>query len=219
MRLGPLLGNLGRLSFKGFSLVELIGVLAILTILAAVLIPRVMNSTKSASAVQTVRNAHVEEVLTAINAIKTACIEHCARFGSLASRNGATFAVTDYYPNYDSVLLSEQLLQRPFAVRTGGGAVIRLVNVARLTAATAIDCANGAYDLDGRGNNAIVGGSFLVEAVISGLNDAEATALNERLDGPSLGAATGGHDLKGRVTYRSKGVGTPHEVHIYITHR
>src|SRR5260370_30670083 len=58
---------------SGFTLIEMIGVLAVIAILAAVLIPKVFEA---------INNARVNNAAMTINAVKTACIDHYAKFGS-----------------------------------------------------------------------------------------------------------------------------------------
>src|ERR1041384_6386781 len=119
----------------------------------------------------------------------------------------------------DLVLLSEGLLDRPFAVTMGTKALLRLADVSGLSATTVVDGVGGAYDLDGGGKNDVVGAAYVVEIVISGVTEAEAKAVNDRLDGSALGAKPSGNDLLGRVTSRQPTPGSPREVHIYITHQ
>jgi len=202
-----------------FSAIELIGVLAILCILATLLLPRVWKPAQIGDTVGAVNAAHIQQVLANLQAIKTAATEHCARFGSLASRNGTPFPVPASYDKYDGILLSEQLLERPFAVSLGRGATIRLVNVSRLSASSRVDSFGGAYDLDGRGANSVTGAGFVLEAVVTGVTEAEAKALNDALDGFALGAGPGEDDLRGRVIYRGGDPGALRELHIYLTHQ
>jgi type II secretory pathway pseudopilin PulG len=203
----------------GFSFVELIGVLAILAILATLVIPRIAKRSSPARTLSAVNQAQVDQVLASIQSIKTAAAEHCARFGSLASRNGTAFSVPASFDNYDSILLSEQLLDRPFGVRLGTAATVRLVNVSGRSASRRLGFVEGAYDLDGRGAGGVAGASYLLEAVIRGVTEADAKALNDALDGPALGANPGQDDSRGKVTYRGGDPAQPREVHIYITHQ
>lgn len=195
-------------SRAGFSLVELIGVLAILVIRGVLIIPRILNRGGTVHAAGAANQAQVDQVLASVQAIKAAAAQHCARFGSLVSRNGTPFTVSGSYHKYDSVLLSEQLLDRPFRVRLGAGATVRLVHVA----------GGGAFDLDGRGARGIAGVGYVLEVVIPGLSEDEARALNDGLDGPGLGANPGEEDTRGKVTYHGGGPGEPPEVHIDIMH-
>jgi hypothetical protein len=158
----------------GFSFVELIGALAILVILAALIVPRVANRANPARVVGAVNQARVDQVLASVQAIKTAAAQHCARFGSLASRNGTPFPVVASYDNYDAILLSEQLLDRPFGASLGTGATVRLVNVSGRSFSSRLGFVEGAYDLDGRGAGGVAGASYVLEAVISGVTEQEA---------------------------------------------
>jgi hypothetical protein len=198
-------------------------VLAILVILASLILPRVLWEVTRPEAGPALSLAGVDEALIDLEGIKNATVEHCARFRTLNSKNGMPLEVPASYDHFDSVLLSEGLLDKPFGARvgaSGSGALIRLVNVSRLSAATPVDGHNGAYDLAGRRRNDLAGASHVVEAVFFGLSEAEAKALNERLDGPALGANTDSSDTRGRVVYAAPAaVGALCEVHVYITHQ
>ena len=126
--------------------------------------------------------------------------------------------VSGSYEPFDGVLVAEGFLDRPFRAALGSKVSVRLVEVSGLTSASKVDGSNGAYDLDGDGRNDIVGAGYVVEIVIWGVSDEEAKAVNERLDGPGLGAGADGDDLRGRVIYRHAAPGSACEVHIYITH-
>jgi prepilin-type N-terminal cleavage/methylation domain-containing protein len=200
----------------GFSFIELIGVLAILAILAMLIVPRVSNRMSPARAVGAVNQAQVDQVLASVQAIKSAAAQHCAHFGSLASRSGTPFAVPASYDNYDAVLLSEQLLDQPFRARLGRGATVRLLNITDRSFGSRLGFAEGAYDLGGGGASGVAGASYVLEAVISGVTEQEAKALNDGLDGPALGVNSSEDDTRGQVTYRGGAPAQPREVHIYI---
>jgi type II secretory pathway pseudopilin PulG len=204
---------------QAMSLVEVIGVLAILAIVVSLLLPRIQRAfgNKNAGAREAINNAQIEEVLFNLHAIKSAVMQHQARFGSLASLNGSPLAVSGSDDNYDRVLLTEGLIDKPFAVRMGTRASIRLLSVSTLSASSSVTGSNGAYDLSGSGHNEIVRASHLVEAVIEGVNAADARALKDRLDGPATGSSPGS-DLKGRVIVRRSHPGSV-ELHIYLTHQ
>jgi hypothetical protein len=197
----------------------LIGVLAVLAILACLVLPRISHQANPARVAGAVNQAQVDQVLVSVQAIKTAAAEHCARFGSLASRNGTPFAVPASFDRYDALLLSEQLLDQPFGVRLGTGATVRLLNVSGRSFGGSLGFVEGAYDLDGRGAGGMAGTSYVLEAVIAGVTENEAKALNDGLDGPALGANLGEDDSRGKVTYRGGDPAKPREVHIYITHQ
>ncbi|HEY5909595.1 MAG TPA: type II secretion system protein [Verrucomicrobiae bacterium] len=198
---------------RAFSLVELIGVLAILTILAVLVIPRISNRANTARIAGSVDQARVQQALASVQAVKTAATEHCAKFGTLASRNGTPLAVSASYDKYDAILLSEQLLDQPFSVRLGTGATVRLVKATGRSLSSRQGIGGGAS----AGGGAAPEGAYLLEAVIFGVPEREAKALNDALDGPSLGAEPGEDDSQGRVTYRGGDPGTPREVYISIT--
>jgi competence protein ComGC len=210
----PALANDGA-----FSVVEIIGLLALLAILASLLVPQILKTRSPAqAAAQTVNRAHVEQVVAGLAAIKAAITSHHAQFGSLASSNGLPLTVSGSYDHYDLVLLGEGLLDRPFTLTIGTKAVVRLVDVSGLSAATVVDGRSAAYDLDGDGKNDVVGASYVVELVLFGLTEDEARAVNERVDGPALAANSTGNDLLGQVTWRRPTPGSPLELHIYLVH-
>src|SRR5204862_1409649 len=84
---------------RAFTLIEMIGVLAVIAILASLLIPKIFES---------INNAHMSQTVLSCQTIKTAVIEHYAKFLSLASKNGVPFTVpNEGYPNFDAILLTE----------------------------------------------------------------------------------------------------------------
>lgn len=198
---------------RAFTLIEMIGVLAIFAILASLLFPKVFDA---------INNARISNALLSLQTVKTAVIEHNGKFSALNSVNGTNLPVppSGAYTNYDGVLVAEGFLEKPFAVKLGTSATIQLVDISALASTTTPDGSNGAYDLNGDGNNNVVG-AYLIEAVIFGVLQSDARALNDRLDGTSLGESGGSNqDFLGRVIYhKPPGQGTLYEVHIYITHR
>lgn len=198
--------NLQRLKTKAFTLIEMIGVLAVIAILAALLIPKIFEA---------INNARVNNAALSCNTVKTAIADHYAKFGTLLTDNG-TNALTAPVANFDRILLSEGFLDKPFQVKIGDGITNQARLVASVAAATAPAANNAAYDLDGTNavNDAI--GGVVVEAYITGVSEADAKDLNDRLDGPSLGTPIGTDDMIGRVKYAT---GDPTEVRVYLTHR
>jgi len=75
------------------------------------------------------------------------------------------------------------------------------------------------YNLGGGTGKDDISGTWVVEAVITGVAHADAVALNNAIDGSSasMGEAAG-TDLQGRVTYGAPVAGL-YTVYIYLTHR
>jgi prepilin-type N-terminal cleavage/methylation domain-containing protein len=222
---------------SAFTLIEMIGVLAVIAILAALLIPKIFES---------INNARVNNAAVSCGTVKTAIADHYAKFGTIpidgSVATPTVFALnTDNAYHYDQVLLREGFLDKPFAVKIGDGVIATtgqtgtrvevfagqagtLPPTANATATTA---GNGAYDLDGAGNENDATGSAVVHSVITGVTLNDARDLNTRLDGSSaaLGeAGTGGSinpgtesDIRGRVKYTF--AGSTATVYVYMTHR
>ncbi len=98
----------------GFTLLEMIGVLAVIAILAAVLIPKVFAA---------IDNARVSNTAMSCNTVKTAIADHYAKFGSLTAAISTTTPVQVLVPgvSYDTNLVIEGFLDKPFAVKIGDG--------------------------------------------------------------------------------------------------
>src|SRR5438093_2514202 len=103
-----------------FTLLEMIGLLAIIAILAALLVPKIFEAIQSARLGHTLLSCHT---------IKTAVLEHYAKFLSLASSNGIPLAVPPTYDSFDSILLAEGLIDKLFDPKIGATASIQLRNV------------------------------------------------------------------------------------------
>lgn len=207
---------------RAMGLIEVIGILAMLTILACLVLPRVKNVIKQSQGGlggRALSSASVDQVAVNVETVRNAVAQHRSKFHSLASRNGQPLQVRARYDEFDRVLISEGYLERPFDARIGSGATIRLINISSLSATTPVDGANGAYDLNGQGWNGLAGASHVIEAVLSEVSAGDAKALNDRLDGPALGAGPGRSDLRGRVVYTLAASGQTCEVHIYIAHQ
>src|SRR6185369_13317508 len=98
MKINTLPNNRARQQ-SGFTLIEMIGVLAVIAILAAVLIPKVFEA---------INNARVNNAAMTINSVKTACVDHYAKFGSFPvdGSSGTPVALTAAQQNaFDLVLL------------------------------------------------------------------------------------------------------------------
>ena len=226
----------GNRSNKGFTLIEMIGVLAVIAILAAVLIPKVF---------QAINDSRVNNAAMSCQTVKTAIIDHFAKFGSLLSSNGIPFAVgAGKALVFDKVLVSEAFLDKPFATKIGDATANTTVRVDAAEAATAnpiaatpvaVAAGMAAYNLDGTGtagtdyNKAI--GSAVVHAIITGVTLNDARDLNSRIDGTSAALGEGSgltgasvtagteSDVSGRVKYTFAAAGGTATVYVYLTHR
>jgi type II secretory pathway pseudopilin PulG len=215
-------------ALRGFSLIELVGVLAVLVIVAALLLPRLrqaLNQPQAGRAQQS--DARVADAVMACDTIRAAVAAHLAQYPSLAMDGSRVPAKALIMPpairNYDRVLIREQLLDKPFAVKLGDGSADTLVQALSMTGpgfalGAAVDgSADTGFALAGRGANSITG-SVLVEAVITGVTAADAKELNDRIDGAALGAPLNGADYNGRVKYSAPVSGTT-TVYVYLAHR
>jgi prepilin-type N-terminal cleavage/methylation domain-containing protein len=218
--------NLSRKPTRSaFTLIEMIGVLAVIAILAALLIPKVFAA---------INSAKISNTSTSINTVKTAAIDHYAKFGTLPVDGSIEppAALTLPVTQYDRILLKEGFVDKLFQVKIGDGIIDPANTRVQLVAAidTAADGTGAAYNLDGdlatggpvgaeTGNDAT--GSYVLEAVITGVAVADARDLNRTMDGTdaSLGEASGA-DIGGRVTYEAPtAAGEPVTVYVYLTHR
>jgi prepilin-type N-terminal cleavage/methylation domain-containing protein len=199
----------GKRHRAAFTLIEMIGVLAVIAILASMLIPRVFEA---------INSARVNATAVACDTIKTAAADHFGKYGQfdqLFGTNAIAFTGTPAVDvGYDvNVLMVEQLLDKPFSAKIAGGdpstnSLIQLVKGAQGN--------NGAgYSLDGSGTSTTANATFVLEAVLFGVSQADAKDLNDRVDGTALGTASGA-DSKGRVEY---GGTFPTTVYVYLTHR
>jgi prepilin-type N-terminal cleavage/methylation domain-containing protein len=192
-----------------FTLIEMIGVLAVIAILAALLIPKVFEA---------INNARINSAAVSYNTVKAAVIDHYAKFGTIASINGVATG-TNNLQNFDTVLLQEGFLDKPFATKISNANSVRVsAGLANDVDATAD---NAAYNLDGDdtvvANNAA--GAHVVEALLLGVAPADAKELNDRLDGVDLGIGNADEDLLGRVKYGEPDGDGLVDVYIYVTHR
>ena len=189
---------------RAFTLIEMIGVLAVIAILASLLVPKIYEA---------INSARISQAVLSVQTIKTAVMEHYAKFYSLASSNGVPLAFNNDYPGFDRVLLGEGLIDQPFKLRIDPSAFLLLRAV---PTSTVVDAGSAtAYDLDGDGNSDLGTAHFILEVFFANLPHADAMALNDRLDGAQLGEGLTGTDLKGRVIYD---LTKYPQVHIYITH-
>jgi prepilin-type N-terminal cleavage/methylation domain-containing protein len=195
---------------RAFTLIEMIGVLAVIAILAALLIPKIFEA---------INNARVNNALVSYNTVKTAVMDHYAKYGGIdRTTNGASVAAGSApgvaatpVPGlgyYDGTLLAEGFLDKPFVTKVGTNSFIHVVASAGVT-----------YDLAAAGGSAndVLGSTYVVEAVIQGLPANDAKDINDRLDSgqPPFTFTLGSDNLTGRVKYSN----TATTAWIYITHR
>ena len=205
-----------------FSLIEMIGVMAVVTILAAILIPKVFEA---------INNARINGTALSVNTIKTASIDHFARFNSFMMDASPPLPVPltpAQQTAFDLVLVAESFLDKPFATKLGDGATgssgtrIEVVNIGgkKFDLGDKVDGTDKTgFHLGGSGNGNQVFGSACVEAVITGVTALDAVAINDCIDGPSLGAQGNTDDTKGRVKYEAPKKSGLTDVYIYLTHR
>lgn len=186
----------GERRSSGATLLEIVGVLSVIVILGSVLLPRVFAA---------IYNSRINHTALGLHAVKTASIEHVAKFGGLTtdtSVNPVSQILLDgsdpRADEFDLVLLKEALLDKLFESRFGG-AYVELA--AALGPDTIPDGGNSAYDLDNGGNKNDATGKAVAQAVIVGVTLNDARALNAAIDGPALGEDNAGNDFRGRVKY------------------
>ena len=165
---------------RAFTLIEMIGVLAVIAILASLLIPKVFSA---------INDARVNGFCVTVETLKAAIADHYGKYGRLDAVwgtntldfGGASGTVT----NYDrAVLLPEGLIDKPFVAKIAGGDP---QNNPTLQILQSLPGNNGAgYRLDGNTNNT-ANASFVIEAVLHQVSQADAKDLNDRLDGATMG--------------------------------
>lgn len=181
---------------RAFTLIEMIGVLAVIAILAALLIPKVFNA---------INDARVNNAIVSYETMKTAVTDHYGKYGGLNFSN--TTQLTSFpVNNYDSILLAEGLIDKPFSVKIGSGSIVLVTNGG---------FAGAGYSLDGTNNATKNIQTYVVEAQITGVSASDAYDVSTRLDGSTLTPSnnTAASDSQGRVTYTN---GT---LYMYITGR
>jgi prepilin-type N-terminal cleavage/methylation domain-containing protein len=192
---------------QAFTLIEMIGVLAVIAILAALLIPKVFGA---------INDARINSTCVSIETIKTATVDHYGKYGKFNSLGG-TNDLQGTVPHFDqSILLAEQLLDKPFSAKIAGGDPSTNCAIQLLQSDTPAALGNNGqgYKLDGTN---VLQATYLVEAVLYGVAAQDAKDLNDRVDSSALGDDGTTTDSKGRVEYANAGSSTP--VYVYITHR
>jgi prepilin-type N-terminal cleavage/methylation domain-containing protein len=209
MKISPQTKRSNHVKAHAFTLIEMIGVLAVIAILAALLIPKVFNA---------INDAKINNTLVSTETIKTALADHYGKYGKFDTLNGTT-PLTAPINGYDTnVLMPESLIDKPFITKLGTNWNVQCLACPApgTTAVTTGD--DGTFDLAGSGTNSVAG-QYVMQAIISGVAEADAEAISARLDGNTMTpTALGTDDLKGRVKYAQAGGGAT-TVYIYLTHR
>jgi len=217
---------------SGFSLVEMIGVLAIVAILASLLVPRVFSA---------INRAKINSSVLSVNTIKSAVIEAYSETGSFTDAGGNALDPSDLSnvtPFDDTVLLTRQLIDKPFTCKIGvevAGSneheiILDLPDAGQVTGTSVgfdFD-ANGTIDHDNDPNTAQVPGNdvqndqYVVYAKIPNVNSQDALDFSRALDGETLSAANSDSttaDLEGRVKYAAPGSDGVTDIYVYIASR
>lgn len=183
---------------SGFTLIEMVGVLAVIAILAALLVPKIF---------QAISDSRLSSSAESINGIKTACMDYFGKYGSFATND-----------NFQTSLLASNIIDKPFATKIG------VTNTVQVKVGKGGVAAAG-YKLDGT-TVATTTSSIVVEAVLTGVDAADAWELSKRLDGepsasPSLTpTASGTADDLGRVNYATPDPATGKTtVYVYLAHK
>jgi prepilin-type N-terminal cleavage/methylation domain-containing protein len=195
---------------KAFTLIEMIGVLAVIAILAALLVPKVFNA---------INDARINGTAVSCETVKTATADHYGKYGKLNSLFGTNDLAAPVL-NYDkTVLLAEGLLERSFNAKIAGGDPSTNAAVQLVTGASANGGTGFILDTTST-NSSVASAQYVVQAVIYNVAAQDAKDLNDRIDGPPMGATDlTSADTKGRVEYAAPSSGTVGAVYIYITHR
>ncbi len=209
----------------GFTLVEMIGVLAVIAILSAMLIPKIFEA---------INSARIEHAAGAVNTVRTAVASHYSKYGAFADADGAFFTSAGILDaqavdaaDFDTlVLMKDRMIDKRFTVKCGDQLDTNLVRVRQIEAAgttAAIDATTASYDFDGVADVVDTDdGALVVEAVITGVNAADAKALKEMIDGNDLTnpiPAIGAESHLGRVKYPAIAAGATGTVLCYLYHR
>jgi prepilin-type N-terminal cleavage/methylation domain-containing protein len=173
---------------RGFTLIEMVGVLAVIAILAALLVPKIFAA---------INDSRYSSTVSTLNNCKTATLSYFGKYGQFTNASA-----------FDTVLVTSDFLERPFAAKLGSGSKMEVVAGPAGT--------GSGYALDG--TSICTTNATVVQCVLSNVPVADAWELSKRMDGDTLSAADGATaDAKGRVIYSfTTGTG---EVYVYMAHK
>lgn len=181
---------------SAFTLIEMIGVLAVIAILAALLIPKVTNA---------IDDSRINNTLGSYEAAKLAVTDHYAKYnGFNLNTNGVALDPLDLQ-DFSKILLIEGLMDKPFSSKIGTNAVLKVTQGSSTN-----------YKLDGI-NDLTSSMSYVVEAVITGVQLQDIIAVSTRLDGgrvPTLSSTT---LSSGRCKYTYDAGTSVYTLNVYLT--
>jgi prepilin-type N-terminal cleavage/methylation domain-containing protein len=179
---------------NAFTLIEMVGVLAVIAILAALLVPKIFAA---------INESRFNNTVASINSVKTASMSYFGKYGKFGgiAGNGAAGV------HWDSVLVTENFLERPFQTKIADSWDISVETIATGTQ----------FNLDG--SNAIAG-NYVITAYLTNVDLVDAQELSKRFDGDNLSTGTTNLvDSLGRVEYTYSAASTPGLVRIYLGHK
>ncbi len=217
-----------------FTLIEVIGIMAVIAILAAVVVPRVLGA---------IQRSKVSSAAQSLGSLKSAITEYLVRSNAVPSRLGydATNAAT-LGGRFDADLLQAGLADRLFApaigqqtnesasgfsctapttsptltallqrshVRSAPGGAASLTPVA-----TSISNIN--FDLDRNGSGDFAATQMVIYAYIPGVGVADATLLDQMLDGDTPTAGTA--ELRGRCIQSAPDADNKVTIYVHLGH-
>lgn len=199
---------------KAFTLIELT-IIVVVGALSLVFIYKLIGAT---------RKARIDNAAMSCNTVKTAVVDHYSKWGGLDVNGSTGTPVPMVVPNvaYDQMLVKEQFLDKLFTPRIGDGihgptnTHIEIRPIVAPPGMVKADATSGYNLAGGAGGRADMAGTNMVQAVITGVSEADARALSLLIEGTALSSAPGVDDLKGRVKYAAR---SPTTVYIYLTHK